>query len=79
KILDRFEELNKHSADSLIGSRISNYSASAKIFGYAFALFYDHIHLVQILSIFSKTNSTFHSYIDVSVKAINSLFYIFVK
>ncbi|KAF0392283.1 hypothetical protein F8M41_010550 [Gigaspora margarita] len=93
KIRDRFEELNERSTDSLIGSRISNYSAPvpgisfanisnihpAKIFGYAFALFYDRIHLVQILSMFSKTNSTFHSYIDVPVKAIDSLSYISVK
>ncbi|CAG8758617.1 10705_t:CDS:2 [Gigaspora margarita] len=51
----------------------------AEIFGYAFALFYDRIHLVQILSMFSKTNSTFHSYIDVPVKAIDLLSYISVK
>ncbi|CAG8792432.1 10891_t:CDS:2, partial [Gigaspora margarita] len=69
KIRDQFEELNERSTDLL----------NAEIFGYAFALFYNRIHLVQILSMFSKTNSTFHSYIDVPVKAIDSLSYIFVK
>ncbi|CAG8594121.1 1735_t:CDS:2, partial [Gigaspora rosea] len=91
KIRDRFKELNKRSADSLIGSGISNYSTSgisfvnlsnihpAEIFRYAFVLFYDCIHLVQILSMFFKTNSTFNSYIDVPVKAIDLLSYISVK